>query len=149
MANHTGYAMNEQVKFLSQQIKEKGSRLTSARQTIIEKLVECGGHVSADELVELIRRESPGIGRMTVYRTLDLLHELGLIRPTYQGTGAAHYILLHQGHHHHFVCTSCDLIIEFDDCLVTEAAQTLERQFQFQIQSHLVELHGLCQECQN
>jgi Fur family ferric uptake transcriptional regulator len=85
---------------------------------------------------------------MTVYRTLDLLNELGLIRPVYQGTGAAHYVWMHDGHHHHLVCSGCDQVIEFEDCVIEEVAEQLSRRFNFQIEGHLLELYGVCGDCQ-
>jgi Fur family ferric uptake transcriptional regulator len=85
---------------------------------------------------------------MTVYRTLDLLCELGLLRPIYQGTGAAHYILMSGGSHHHLVCIRCHQAIEFDDCLAGELAHELGQRLEFQVSGHLLELYGLCLSCQ-
>jgi Fur family ferric uptake transcriptional regulator len=140
--------MSDQVAELSNVLQEKGFRLTRSRRCILDALVSCEGHISADNLFEIIQQEWPGIGRMTVYRTLDLLSELGLIRPVYQGTGAAHYILLDDGHHHHLVCSGCDKVIEFQNCVVQEIEKVIARSFNFEIQGHLLEFFGLCQECQ-
>ena len=100
-------AAHERMAALSAALRGQGYRLTAARRKIWQVLVVSGGHVTADELVRLVRAEASGVGRMTVYRTLDLLNELGLIRPVYQGTGAAHYVLMDQGHHHHLICSTC------------------------------------------
>lgn len=129
-------------------LQEKGYRMTAARQVILQVLLACEGHVTADELVALVHEENPGIGRMTVYRTLELLSELGLIRPVYQGTGAAHYILMHGGHHHHLVCSVCHQVIEFDDCVLGEIERLICNRYQFEVQSHLLELYGKCPDCQ-
>jgi Fur family transcriptional regulator, ferric uptake regulator len=131
-----------------QVLQKAGYRLTAARQTIAQVLLDSGGHMSADDLVEQVRRREAGIGRMTVYRTLDLLTELALIRPVYQGTGAAHYVLMHDGHHHHLVCSACDEVIEFEECVLEEIAERLGGHFNFQVQGHLLEFYGLCQACQ-
>ena len=128
-------------------LQQKGHRLTPARRVIVQTLIECGGHLSADELAERVRQAAPGVGRMTVYRTLDLLNDLGLIRPVYQGTGAAHYVWLHDGHHHHLVCSSCDQVIEFEECVIEDVADQLGRRFNFQIEGHLLELYGVCGDC--
>ena len=140
--------MTEHINSLRAALLEKGYRLTTARQVILQVLVDSGGHVSADSLVELVRQAAPGIGRMTVYRTLDLLCELGLIRPIYQGTGAAHYILLEDGRHHHLVCSGCGQVIEFDECLEEEIGRLVSGRFHFQIHGHLLEFYGLCELCQ-
>ncbi len=134
---------------LTQALAKNGYRLTEARRAILETLVGCGGHVSADDLATRVHETTPKVGRMTVYRTLELLCELGLIHPIYQGTGAAHYILMDEGSHHHLICNRCGLVIEFDDCTASELGQALSAQFNFQIQSHLLEFHGLCANCQS
>ncbi len=127
---------------------ENGYRLTNARSAIIQRLVAVGGHITADELAQLVHQDAPHVGRMTVYRTLELLCDLGLMRPIYQGTGAAHYILMHEGGHHHMICNRCGQVIEFDECAVEELGQTLSQRFEFEIQSHLLEFHGRCIDCQ-
>ncbi len=126
-----------------------GYRVTAARRTIVAQLIASDGHITADELAANVREASPNIGRMSVYRTLDLLSELGVIRPIYQGTGAAHYILMTDGSHHHLVCNRCSTVIEFDDCHADELFNALSAQFKFQVQSHLLEIHGLCADCQS
>ena len=140
--------MTEQFVVLSEALQAKGYRLTVARRAILQVLAGCGGHVTADDLAAMVRAEAPGVGRMTVYRTLDLLSELGLIRPVYQGTGAAHYILMDDGHHHHLVCSACHQVIEFDDCVLGEIEQLICSRFGFEVQSHLLELYGRCPDCQ-
>ena len=140
--------MSELLAGLSAALQEQGYRLTAARRTILQVLANSGGHITADDLAALVREKAPGVGRMTVYRTLDLLNDLGLIRPVYQGTGAAHYILMDAGHHHHLVCSACHKVIEFDDCVLSEIEQMVCGRFQFQIESHLLEVYGRCPDCQ-
>ncbi len=130
------------------QLQQQGHRLTPARRLIIETLIASGGHISADDLAALVQDHNAGIGRMTVYRTLELLSALGLIRPIYQGTGAAHYILLADGHHHHLICSRCERRIEFDECRLQEAAQRLGERFNFRVDGHLLEFYGVCDRCQ-
>jgi len=140
--------MNDQVTVLKQALVQQGYRLTVARQAILETLVTSGGHISADDLSDKVRAQAPGVGRMTVYRTLDLLCHLGLIRPVYQGTGAAHYVLMEEGHHHHLVCSDCGKMIEFDDCVIERLEELVSARFGFVVQGHLLELYGRCQDCQ-
>ncbi len=128
-------------------LEARGLRLTAARRAIIDTLLDSGGHLTADELTDLVRRRATGIGRMTVYRTLDLLCDIGVLRPVYQGTGAAHYILLHDGHHHHLVCTDCSRVIEFDDCALGDLPARIARRYGFRVEGHLLELYGVCAAC--
>lgn len=139
--------MDEQIERLETTLQEKGYRLTGARRTILEALVESGGHVSADGLAATINRSAAQVGRMTVYRTLDLLQQLGLVRPINPGSGAAQYVLMEEGHHHHLLCSSCAAVIEFDECVVKEVEAAIRDRFHFEIQGHLLEFYGLCPEC--
>lgn len=128
-------------------LEARGYRLTAARRAILDTLVESGGHLTADELTDRVRGQAAGIGRMTVYRTLDLLCDLGLLRPVYQGTGAAHYILMEDGHHHHLICSGCSRVIEFDECALGDLPVRIARRFGFRVEGHLLELYGMCAEC--
>jgi Fur family ferric uptake transcriptional regulator len=132
---------------LEQALQARGYRLTAARRAILAALAAAGGHVTADELATAVHRVAPRVGRMTVYRTLDLLGELGLLRPVYQGTGAAHFVLLLDGHHHHLVCSRCRRVIEFDECALAELAETVGRRYSFAVEGHLLEFYGRCAEC--
>ena len=137
---------------LERALLERGYRLTAARRAILAALTAAGGHVTADELAAAVARAArdggaPRVGRMTVYRTLDLLGELGLLRPVYQGTGAAHYVLLLDGHHHHLVCSRCRRVIEFDECALAELAETVGRRYGFAVEGHLLEFYGRCSNC--
>ena len=128
-------------------LEARGIRLTAARRVILDTLVAAGGHVTADELTDLVRRRSTTIGRMTVYRTLELLCDLGLLRPVYQGSGADHYILLHDGHHHHLICSACGQVIEFDECALGDLPARIAGRHGFRVEGHLLELYGVCAGC--
>ncbi len=132
---------------LEHALRARGYRLTAARQAILAALAAAGEHPTADALAAAVHQAAPGVGRMTVYRTLDLLCDLGLLRPVYQGTGAAHYVLLLDGHHHHLVCSRCRRVIEFDDCALGELAETVARRYGFVVEGHLLEFYGRCAAC--
>ncbi|PID86368.1 MAG: transcriptional repressor [Chloroflexi bacterium] len=132
---------------LSKSLSENGYRITAARKAILEAFVACHGHITADDLVDRVHENAPKVGRMTVYRTLDIMCQLNLIHPVYQGTGAAHFVLLHNGHHHHLICSHCGKVIEFDECVVAELETAVSQKFGFTVQGHLVEFYGLCADC--
>jgi Fur family ferric uptake transcriptional regulator len=140
--------MTDQLKELGKAIQQKGFKLTRSRRQILAALISSQGHITADSLYESLNQEQSGIGRMSVYRTLDLLSELGLIRPVYQGTGAAQYILLDNGHHHHLVCSQCGTFIELNSCVVKKVEKSISRDYNFEIQGHLLEFIGRCADCQ-
>jgi len=140
--------MTDQLTKLGNVLQQKGFRLTQARRHILAALISSEDHITADSLYDTVSQEQPGIGRMSVYRTLDLLSDLGLIRPVYQNTGAAHYILLDNGHHHHLVCSHCGKVIDVDDCAVKKVERAIRRNYNFEIQGHLLEFIGRCSDCQ-
>ena len=142
-------SLDSRLNDIQMALKQKGYRLTRSRLTIVEALLTCGGHITADGLLEVVHKIDATVGRMTVYRTLELLSELGLIRPVYQGTGAAHYILLDGGHHHHLICSGCAAVFEFEECSLQEVGKLLAERFDFAIEGHLVEFYGRCQNCQS
>ncbi len=142
-----GYHEAMSANFLLQMLKENGYSLTRPRRAICDLLVSDGGHVTADQLVERLQDRHPDIGRMTVYRTLELLSSLGGLRPVYQGSGAAHYILLKGGHHHHLVCAACHQVIEIDQCLLQDTSEQIRQLYQFEIIGHLLEIFGICRAC--
>lgn len=137
-----------QIRFLTDALAAEGYRLTAARKVIAEAIVSSGGHCSADELVAQVHKMASGVGRMTVYRTLDLFCRLGLARPYYPRTGAAHYAIMDSGHHHHLVCSSCGEIVDVEDCELQEVTQErIGDRFDFEVQGHLLEFYGLCSKC--
>ena len=128
-------------------LRLKGYRITPQREMIVQALAHQSSHMTAEDIFAEVRTHTQAVNLATVYRTLDLLCDLGLARPVYQGTGAAHYVLLDGGSHHHLICIQCQRVIEFDHCGASDVAQTLGRQFNFQVQSHLLEVYGLCEAC--
>ncbi len=134
---------------IRERLVDEGYRSTKARDAVIAALLAYPGHMTADDLYNAMRREGQQVGRMTIFRTLDILAEIGVIRPIYQGSGAAHFVLFDDGHHHHLVCTQCATTIEFEDCgMAQDLTQALSKRFKFSISAHLLEVYGLCANCQ-
>ncbi len=92
--------------------------------------------------MEGIRGRCPGVGMVTVYRTLDLLNALGIVRRLDLGDGAR--FELAEDHHHHMICESCGDISEFDECPLDLARLPVAR---FEVRSHSVEVYGRCAAC--
>jgi Fur family ferric uptake transcriptional regulator len=139
--------MDDSLTEFSAILGSKGYRMTEARRAVLEALATARGHVSADDLVELVKEAGHEVGRMTVYRTLDLMTGLGLVRPVYQGTGAAHFVLLQNGHHHHLVCTKCHDVVEVESCVLADIESRTVADSEFEIHGHLLEIYGICQSC--
>lgn len=131
---------------LAARLKRAGYKLTAPRQAVVQVLEEEGKHLSREEVLALGQQIYPKLSRATVYRTLDLLTDLGLIRPIYLGDTRQRYVTA-QGGHHHLVCTDCGAAFEFERCQAHQLAMTLSEQFHFEIHSHLLEFYGLCEIC--
>ena len=127
-------------------LRDAGFRLTEPRRAVVAALERVGPHITADEVLRHGREIHAALGRATVYRTLELCTELGLLRPVVLGDGGLHYIVA-EGGHHHLICTTCGKSVEFDDCALGGLEEELARRFRFEIRGHLLELYGLCSDC--
>jgi Fur family ferric uptake transcriptional regulator len=129
-------------------LKHAGYKLTNARITVLEAFHTLGGHVTSTQVLEAVSAADPSIGRASVFRTLELLTRLGIVRPTFMETSLTpSYVMLPNGHHHHVICTHCNRVMEFDDCNLETLAQELERKLNVKLAGHLLEFYGQCAEC--
>jgi len=131
-------------------LRESGYKLTHARLTVLRAIHDLGGHVTSAEVLEAVHQADESIGRASVFRTLDLLTQLSIIRPTYiDSSMTPQYVMLPGGHHHHIICTRCNRVIEFHNCGLDQLAERIEEQFNVQISGHLLEFYALCEACMN
>jgi Fur family transcriptional regulator, ferric uptake regulator len=132
---------------LVERLRKAGYKITPPRLAVLEVIQQEGEHLNPQEILDHAKSIHPGLGRATVYRTLELLTQLGIVRPIYVGETGPTYIRA-EGGHHHLVCSQCGAIFDFDQCMADEIAVDLASRFSFQIQSHLLEFYGLCAICQ-
>jgi Fur family ferric uptake transcriptional regulator len=135
------------VSNLFETLRRAGYKVTQARRMVIETLSSEMVHLTAPDLVKAVQKRAPGIGRASVYRTLELLTRLGLVQSSTLGGGAATYVLTPSKHHHHAVCIECHKTVEFDECVLRELEGRLAKTLGFQFEGHLVELYGRCPDC--
>lgn len=127
-------------------IRERGLKATRQRDEIARWFFESDGHLSADSVYREVKQISPGIGFSTVYRTMKLLCEAELVQERHFGDGEALYENV-SSHHDHCICTSCGRITEFENPQIEELQQVVARQYGFRLQTHKMELYGLCKDC--
>lgn len=127
-------------------LREAGYKLTAPRLAVLQVLEAAGAHLRVEEVLERARALYPGLGRATVYRTLALLTELGLLRPLYLGERRARLARVAEGHHH-LVCLGCGRSFSFPECPVAEVERLVAERFNFEIKGHLLEFYGLCHDC--
>ena len=129
-------------------LREAGHKLTNARLTVLNVLENNDGHLTSTEVLDQVDKIDSSIGRASVFRTLDLLTSLSIIRPTYMNSSMTPtYVLMPDGHHHHIVCTNCNRIIEFENCGLGAIAAELEERLHVKLTGHLLEFYGLCDKC--
>ena len=129
-------------------LRQAGYKLTHARVTVLDVILGLGGHCTSSDVLEAVAAVDESIGRASVFRTLDLLTQLGIIRPTYVDTSMTpQYVMMPDGHHHHVICTNCSQVFEFEDCGLSDLAQQLENKFNIEITGHLLEFYATCKNC--
>ena len=131
---------------LARRMQSAGYKLTPPRLAVLQVMEESHEHLSHAEILARGHVLYPALGRATVYRTLDLLAGLGVVRPIYLGDQSACFCRA-DGAHHHLICSACGTIIEFEQCIIDELQQSLSEQLHFQIKGHLLEFYGLCDRC--
>ncbi len=134
---------------MSEYLSGQGLKSTRQRDVVLNAFVSAGRHLSAEELYLLVKKSNPGIGYATVYRTLKLLAEAGLADERRFEDGFTRYEYnASDGHHDHLICTRCGKIIEFENERIEQLQQDVARKNRFKVQSHKLELYGLCSDCQ-
>jgi len=133
---------------VEQLLKSKGIRLTTERQLVVRRAVAYL-HFTAEELVKDVRAIDPSVARGTVYRTLALLHQTGVVEKHDFHYGPPNYeVTFAKAHHDHLMCIQCGEIIEFQEPRVETIQQDIVKRFGYQLLSHTHKLYGLCQTCQ-
>ncbi|NDJ34593.1 MAG: transcriptional repressor [Chloroflexi bacterium] len=136
------------VDYTLDKLRTHGYRITQPRPVVIDVLTESHGHLTSAEILERVAAVDKSIGRASVFRVLDLLTSLAVIRPVYvEGRSPAYVMLTPEGHHSHIVCVTCGHVIELDTCVVDGLDEQLEEQYGVQLSGHLLEFYGTCAQC--
>jgi len=124
-------------------------RVTPQRVLLLEIIRDSAGHLDADEIYSLARDRHPRISLSTVYRTLSLLKEVGLVRELDFDEEHHHYELCDagEGKHYHLYCLGCGSVIEFESPLVKELQEQLAQEHDFEIMDCQVVVSGYCARC--
>lgn len=129
-------------------LRERGYRLTPQRQMILSTIHKSDHHISAEEIYAQVRLRYPQVNISTVYRTLELLKELGLVTETDLGGGRFRYHSVEKGHHHHLVCRKCARVFELDESLLKPIEGKILRQYGFKADLSHLAVFGNCVQCQ-
>jgi len=127
--------------------RERGIACTAQRELVARTLLEMGSHVGANELHRRLARKNPRVGLATVYRTLQLLKDNGLIAERHFGERWRRYENVSAPHHDHLVCLGCGAVIEFQEPLIEELQDRVASKNGFKAERHRLELYGYCRDC--
>ena len=135
------------------QLYERQHKMTPQRQIVLQIFLDHPGeHLSAEDVHGIVRAEKAEIGLATVYRTLELLSDLGILQKMEFGDGCSRYEVNDtdptRHHHHHLICTKCGKVEEFDEDLLETLEADIERKTGFRTLDHQVKFFGICKECQ-
>ena len=133
---------------LNRFLASKGLKSTKQRDLIAEIVLEAEGHIGVEEIYRKARKRDSKVGFSTVYRTMKLLKECGLVLERHFGDGLARYEPLHEGEHHdHLICVRCGSIVEFEDDEIEKRQDAIASKHGYRVQSHKHEIYGLCPRC--
>jgi len=126
------------------QLREKGYRITTARRAVLSSLLDSSGHLTADQVAHSVKATNPDVDTSTVYRTLGLFEDLGIVEHAHLGHGPAVY---HLGKtHQHLVCEVCGAVIDVPVGALDELARELRDGYGFQIRPGHFALTGRCEQ---
>ena len=139
--------MHHYVKSSNEMLRKKGYRLTPQRHMILSVIQEADEHLSIDQILERVQERNPYVSLSTIYRTLELLRELGLVRENHLPGEQPHYETAESTEHHHLVCRRCRTIIHLEDNLLGNLHEQLQQQHAFHGLTLDLVSAGYCDAC--
>lgn len=136
---------------LRSELKKRNLRITSQREAVLSVFVENNGqHFTPDEVYERLAQKNSYISKATIYRSVELLKEMGFLSKINFGDGLERYELKDEhGHqHHHLICTECGQVYALEEDLLDDIEKIIEKRTGFKITDHQLNFYGLCPKCQ-
>ncbi len=130
-------------------LRSRGKRITGQRTLILQIIEESEGHLDAEELYRRARRRAPDINLATIYRTLHLLEESGLVEPSFLSHAhrRAQFESKPAEEHYHFTCIECGQVIEFESPRVEQLRREVKKSLGVEFTRGYVSFEGYCAEC--
>jgi len=133
----------------SETLSQLGYRLTPQRLMILEAVEGADSHISAEEIYSQVYARYPHLNISTIYRTLELLKELGLVTETDLGDGRVRYHSIRKGRHHHLICQKCGQVFDIEEETLSPLWSEINQQYDFQVDMKHLAFFGLCAKCQS
>ena len=135
-----------------ERLKEKGCKLTMQRRSVLDVLLEHSNeHLSTEEIYDKVKGKFPEIGLATVYRTVQLFEEMGIVDRLNFDDGCSRFELASEDtvhHHHHLICEECNKVFEVENDLLDDIEIEIESKYNFKIHDHNVMFYGICKDCE-
>lgn len=132
---------------LLESIRAAGHRLTPQRASVLAVVAESKVHLTAEQVMLRVRERYPYMNKSAIYRSLELLSQLGLVTQTDLGRGHVEYELHQHPHHHHLVCRNCHRIVQMDHAAFAALAKTIQAQYGFKPELDHFAIFGKCKKC--
>jgi Fur family ferric uptake transcriptional regulator len=131
-------------------LKANALKFTTQREAILATLYENPQHFTSENLYLLVKQKYPklNMGIATVYRTLTLLEENGLVSSISLGVQGKKFEIANKPHHDHLICSQCGKIVEFENEQIEALQKKVAKENGFLLTDHLMQLYGICSECQ-
>ena len=142
--------MEHTLEDFRQKLYDREYKLTPQRRVILEAFIKNPEkHLSAEEAWGMVKQTNPEIGFATIYRTLDLFAELGILQKMDFGDGRGRYEFCESEvhHHHHLICLKCGFVAEFEKDLLESLETEIEKKNGFSIVDHQLKFYGYCEKC--
>jgi Fe2+ or Zn2+ uptake regulation protein len=128
-------------------LREAGERVTRQRLAVADALIAAGRQVSAEDLYRRLHRDDPGIGRATVFRTLEALVVAGVARRLELDGHVYGYVACRPEHHHHLACDRCGRVEDIDEAYIQPVTERIAANLGFRIDDARVDFYGICATC--
>lgn len=149
MSNIVNIEYNTLLELFKEVLKTNGLKYTRQREILLKCLYNNSSHYTPENLYLYIKEQYPdlNIGIATVYRTLNLLEDAGMVTSLSFGAQGKKFELANKPHHDHMICKHCGLIIEFQDATIERKQTQVAKEHNFELTGHLMQLYGICAEC--
>jgi Fur family ferric uptake transcriptional regulator len=130
-------------------LRDNGLKYTKQREVLLQTLYNNSEHFTPEQLYLHIKERHPGlnVGIATVYRSLNLLEESGMVTSISFGAQGKKFELANKPHHDHMICRQCGVIVEFEDQIIEKRQLAIAKEHGFKLTSHIMQLYGVCSEC--
>ena len=129
------------------ELAARGLRLTRQRRAVVDAVADSNACLSPLEVFQAARGRCPDLGLTTVYRTLELLDEIGALRRIHSPDGCERLVPASNEHGHSVVCSACGRVTEFTECDMTDVVAAARRETGYRITEHFLQLSGVCTDC--